>query len=103
MSARSLACSTVIAQIFPCLSRSRRVFSSRSRVSATDYLAKLDVERIGVLEIADLHGVDFRGGLYAVSPSRSGMTRKPQRLHIDLFRPEHYNPAVAPHYDRIAE
>jgi hypothetical protein len=37
ISARSLACSIVMAQICPLLSRSKRVFSSRSLVSATSH------------------------------------------------------------------
>ena len=61
MPARFDACSTVIAQMFPSASTSRRVFSSRSRVSTTGvlrnsmYNVSVSVKyRIFMLDVADV-------------------------------------------------
>ena len=56
--ARFEACSIVIAQIFPWPSRSRTVFSSRSRVSRDRRVAELHQQRIGIGEVSDLHGAN---------------------------------------------
>ena len=73
---RSLACSMVMAHRRPWPSRSRRVFSSKSRVSEHFGGTKLDVESIGLKEVRDFHGVNdlSKNVLCTVSPSGSRIT-----------------------------